>query len=81
MDKDFVWVAGNAFSEMRLMVEGAIVLYEEEAAPLFRLAKDNREAQAAFNTIGKALYLLREQMKMLEEAHHREAAGCSKNNC
>ena len=80
MDKDFVWVAGNAFSEMRLMVEGAIVLYEGDAVPLFGLAKDNREAQAAFNTIGKALYLLREQVKMLEEAHHREAAGCSKNN-
>ena len=72
MDKDFVWVAGNAFSEMRLMVEGAIVLYEGDAVPLFGLAKDDREAQAAFNTIGKALYLLREQVKMLEEAYREE---------
>ncbi|MBQ4074569.1 MAG: hypothetical protein IJD39_05130 [Clostridia bacterium] len=78
---DYVSKTLSISSIMRLIVEGAIVLYEEEAAPLFRLAKDNREAQAAFNTIGKALYLLREQVKMLEEAHHREAVGCSKNNC
>ena len=43
------------------------------------------EARAAFNTLGKALYDLRQQVKELEAASHQEgerqlAKRCSKNN-
>ena len=38
IEDDFMWVAGNAFSEMRLMVEGAITLFEDDAGVLCRLA-------------------------------------------
>ena len=72
MDKDFVWVAGNAFSEMRLMVEGAIVLYEGDAVPLYNLAAEQPEAQGAFSTIGRALYDLRQYVLDLEEAYREE---------
>ena len=29
LEDDFMWIAGSAFSEMRLMVEGAITLFED----------------------------------------------------
>ena len=75
MDKDFVWVAGNTFSEMRLMVEGAITLFEDDAGVLCRLARDaqKNEAQIAFNDIGTALYAFRNHIKILQAAHHKAA--------
>ena len=36
IEDDFMWVAGNAFSEMRLLVEGAVMLFEEDAGVLCR---------------------------------------------
>ena len=58
IEDDFMWVAGNAFSEMRLMVEGAITLFEDDAGVLCRLAREaqKNEAQLALNDIGTALY-------------------------
>ena len=58
IEDDFMWVAGNAFSEMRLMVEGAITLFEDDADVLCRLAQEaqKNEAQLALNDIGTALY-------------------------
>ena len=40
LEDDFMWVAGNTFSEMRLLVEGAITLFEDDAGCLCRLARD-----------------------------------------
>ena len=65
----FLSVAANHFSEMRLMAEGAIALYENQATVLCRMARDadNHEAQIAFNDIGAALYVAH-QMNVSELA-------------
>ena len=72
---DFMCVTGNAFSEMRLLVEGAIVVYEDDAGELYRLARDaeKNEAQLALNDIGTALYAFRNHIRELQAAHHKAA--------
>ena len=65
---DYVELTGKAFSEMRLLLEGALVLYEGDAAQLYEQATGSPEALTAFNDIGSALYLLLEQVKELEQA-------------
>ena len=71
LEDDFMWIAGNAFSEMRLLVEGAITLYEDDAGDIMRLLKgdDHREVRYAVNTIGQALYHMRDRIRKLEMAH------------
>ena len=75
IEDDFMWVAGNAFSEMRLLVEGAIIMFEEDASVLCSLARDaeKHEALSAMNDIGTALYEFRRHVKQLQEAHRKEA--------
>ena len=71
VNADYVWITGDAFTDMRLLIEGAIVLYEEDAGDIMRLLRGekNREVRYAVNTIGAALYHLREHIKKLEMAH------------
>ena len=75
MPEDFVSNAGDIFSDMRLLIEGAIVLFENDASSIMRLThgKEHYRAQYAFNTIGTALYQLREKMNVLEWEHFQEA--------
>jgi len=65
---EYLWKSSDSAAEMRLMVEGAIALYEEDAMSLQSLARDNRqpEAATAFDTIGTALYNLREHLRKLQ---------------
>ena len=74
-EDDFMWVTSHAFSEMRLMVEGAITLFEDESGVLCRLAQEAKknEAQLAFNDIGTALYAFRNHIRTLQAAHHKAA--------
>ena len=74
MNDNFLDFAIDAISGMRLIVEGAIVLYEGDALPLDTLAKEANlsEARTAFNTLGKALYDLRQHIKELEIASYQE---------
>ena len=74
MKGEYMWNTGNALDEMRLIVEGAVVLFEEDALPLNKLAHDHKELKAsnAFNTIGEALYTLRQHIRTLHESHIRE---------
>lgn len=71
IDADYLWVTGDAFTDMRLLVEGAITLYEEDAGSIMRLlaGDDHREVRYAVNTIGQALYHLRGHIRKLEAAH------------
>lgn len=74
-DEDFIDVTSRLFSEMRLMTEGAIIVYEENTQPLCRLvhdAADNNTILNALNDIGTALYALRTNIRQLQEAHHKE---------
>lgn len=74
LEEDFMWITGNAFSDMRLMIEGAIVLYENDMVVLSRLATDAEEweARSALNDIGNALYDLRKHIRRLQEEHRKE---------
>ena len=73
-DDDFLCVTGDHFSEMRLLVEGAIIMFEEDAGVLCRLARDaeKHEAMSAMNDIGTALYEFQRHVKQLQEAHRKE---------
>ena len=74
LEEDYLWITGNAFSEMRLLIEGAIVLYENDTGILTRMTAEAGEhaARYAINTIGDALYTLRKTVKRLEEEHRKE---------
>ena len=74
VEEDYLWITGNAFSEMRLLIEGAIVLYEGDASSLCGLfvKADMPEARYAFNDIGTALYELRRHVEALEREHRLE---------
>ena len=65
---EYLWKSSDAASEMRLLVEGAIALYEEDVMLLQNLAQDNQQSDAAsaFDTIGTALYNLREHLRNLQ---------------
>ena len=54
------------------MWKGRSCSMKGDALPLFNLAKDHKEAQTAFSTIGKALYDLRQSVIELEAACHAE---------
>ena len=69
---DYVSKTNDILCEMRLVVEGAIVLYEGDAVPIYNLAAEQPEAQGAFSTIGRALYDLRQSVIDLEDACHEE---------
>ena len=75
LDLDFMDIAGDRLSEMRLLVEGAITLFEDEASILCRLARDagDDDARSAFNDIGSALYCMRRHVIHLQAAHDKEA--------
>ena len=75
IEDDFMWITSHAFSEMRLLVEGAITLFEDDAGALCRLAREaqKNEAQLALNDIGTALYSFRNHIRMLQAAHHKAA--------
>ena len=75
LDLDFMDIAGDRLSEMRLLVEGAITLFEDEASVLCHLARDagDNDARSAFNDIGAALYCMRRHVIHLQTAHHKKA--------
>ena len=77
MKGEFMWNMGGALDTMRLIAEGAVVLFEEDTSPITKLARDNNElvAGTAFNTIGKALYSLRTLNRDLQKAHTKIADG------
>ena len=74
MEESYLWKSGMAQYEMRLLIEGALVLYEDEASSLLRLAMKHEEYDAAdaFEAIGSALNALREHVRDLQKAHRAE---------
>ena len=75
MKEFFIDVSDDLLTDMRLIVEGAVNIFEHDASPLNRLARDNdmMTAYRALSTIGSALYDLRKYICEFEEAHTREA--------
>ena len=75
MEESYLWKSGIAQYEMRLLLEGALVLYEDGASTLLRLAMKNEQYEAAdaLEAHGFALSALREHVCELQEAHRVEA--------
>ena len=74
MKDEFLWEIGDSLSTMRLIIEGAVSLFENDAMPLTRLAHKNQERMAAeaLDTIGEGLYSLRDIIRQLQEARIEE---------
>lgn len=70
----YFWNVGNDITDIRLLAEGALALYEGDAEPLHRLGMKNNEeiAASAFDTIGTALYDLRERIAAMQQSHLQE---------
>ncbi len=70
----YFWNVGNDIADIRLLAEGALALYEGDAEPLHRLGMKNNEevAASAFDTIGTALYDLREKIAAMQHSHLQE---------
>ena len=64
----------HVLAEMRLLIEGAVNLYEGDAMPLSRQAIDygTLSAANAFDTIGTALYGLLDNNRKLQAAQISE---------
>lgn len=71
MMQDYMDITGDTFSEMRVLIEGAISLYEDYTGCLGKLASDAgfEDARSAMNDVGGALYSMRKHIKNLQAAH------------
>ena len=70
----YFWNVGNDIADIRLLAEGAVALYENDAVPLHHLGMthDEQEAASAFDTIGTALYDLRKRIEEMQLFHLQE---------
>ena len=71
MEQDYMDITGDVFSDMRVVIEGAITLYENYTSDLTRLATQHgmEDARTALNDVGGALYTLRQHIRKLQAAH------------
>ena len=74
MKGTYLWSVGSKISEIRLIIEGAVTLYEEDASGINKMMMDAGKLIAAvgFDTIGEALYELRTHIREMQEAHTQE---------
>lgn len=69
---DFMEMTSETFSKIRLILEGAVTLFEDDICPIYRQIQETDELSTiqAFDDIGTALYVLRQHVYQLQEAHH-----------
>ena len=74
MKGDYLSYEGEVLANMRLLIEGAANLFENDAQLLCRLAIDGNqpEASVTLDTIGTALYGLRQHIRAFQEAYAKE---------
>lgn len=74
-EDDYTDLASDILSKMRLVMEGAVTLFEDEVCPVYKQIRESGESSAilAFDDIGTALYELRQYIRQLQEAHYQEA--------
>ena len=75
IEDDYMALASDILSKMRLVMEGAVTLFEDEVCPVYNQIRESGETAAllAFDDIGTALYELRRYIRQLQDAHHQEA--------
>ncbi len=74
-EDDYMEFASEELSKMRLVLEGAVTLFEDELCPVYKLICEAGECTAmlAFDDIGTALYELKQHIRQLQATHHLEA--------
>lgn len=67
---NYLDATADVISEMHVLVEGAIAIFENDTAPIIRLCTQHKEHEArmALNDIGGALYTFRRQIQKLQAA-------------
>ena len=81
-EEGYMDIAGDLLSELRLVVEGAVTLFEDDAYPLTRLARqaEEHDALGALNDIGAALYLMRRHIRRLQAEHYKATTRDGKSD-
>lgn len=71
---DYLFDTGLSLQEMRLLVEGAILIYVDETSDLLFLARshDQHALAEAYSTVGCALYNLRDLICDLQTGYIEE---------
>ena len=71
---NYLDVTADIFSDMHVIIEGAIAIYENGTGPLIPLCTQHKEydARSALNDVGGALYNLRRYIQQLQSALQRE---------
>ena len=74
MESNSLIVSGNTLAEMRMRIEGMILLYEEDTLILHDLAAEKKlyHAAGALDAIATAMYDLRKQIVDLQAAYRNE---------
>lgn len=69
-DDDFLSTTADVLSDMHVLIEGAIIIFENDTTPIIRLCTQHHEyeARTAFNDIGGAMYNLRGHIRHLQDA-------------
>ena len=72
--ENYMLEAGNHLYEMRLITEGAIRLWENEAQPAIYLIPKNERGTAvlALDTIIAAMYTLQKKVRQMQTDHQAE---------
>lgn len=72
---NYLDITADVFSEMHVIIEGAIAIFENDTGPLIRLSTQSNELEArtALSDIGGALYTLRRHITRLQTAVHDES--------
>lgn len=71
----YLWSTGNAWTDLRLLLEGAVSLYENECTSLANAAAKEEKTVTilAIDTIGTALYVLRARIQSMQQEHLKTA--------
>lgn len=79
MNEMFVDFAGSILADLRVLIEGAVSLYEDDAIPLNHLAIKNDMLSAAlsFDALGVAIYGIHQRILTFQEAYMKEARRVS----
>ena len=74
---DFALLEGQTLEHMRLLIEGAVVLYENDVMPLYSMAMEQERYQeaAGLDTLGAALTTLQSDIRELQNAYALHQVG------